>query len=293
MGINAGKTPAFRKELLTRKGLYLATLAIGLLILFIYYPAFCWLVQRWYKVSRYSHGFLVVPIAVYLVWQQREELKQLRPQPVPAGLVIILLALLVQAVTAVLDIKTVAVYSFILLLWGIVLYAGGREWLRRIFFPILYLAFSVPPPLFFIIGLSNRLRLLASALAEHTLDLLGIVVVREGVMLHLSNASLEVADPCSGIQSLFALLALSGLYAHLWHGSLLKKWLLFLSAVPLAVVSNVVRIVILCAATLALGQEAAVEGFFHIFSGLMVFVVAFSGLFALGRILQWHSQSEH
>jgi exosortase len=109
--------------------------------------------------------------------------------------------------------------------------------------------------------------------------------VRSGVTIHLPAGSLRIADPCSGLRSLIALVALGALYAYLTKGPTWKRGVLFASAVPLAVIANVVRISVLCAVANVWGVDAAL-GFFHDFSGLLLFLIAFAGLVIVRKVLR-------
>ncbi len=259
---------------------------VFLLIILAYMPTFIWMIDRWTVAETYySHAFLIPIISIFLIWKKRSDLFKIKIEPDKLGWVFFYAGLLTHIVSALLHIYFSSGFSLILILIGVVLLCFGKNFLRRLLFPILFLIFMIPLPLFSIANLSFKLKILASGIATTILNSIGIRAVKQGSTILTSRSYLVVEDPCSGIRSLIALIALGSLMTYLSKFSRAKKVILFFSTVPIAISSNIFRIVSLSLVSEIYGQKFA-SGIFHNVTGVLVFVFTFLGLLILEKLME-------
>jgi exosortase A len=264
-----------------------STVALGLVataMLLVYLPILTSLVRQWASDDNYSHGFIVVPFAGYFAWQQRTRLAALPVRPHWSGFLIAVASLgLLLAGTLGAELFLTRV-SLVGLLAGAVLFLFGPRHLRLLAFPIGFLLLMVPLPAVVFNQLAFPLQLVASRAGEAVLSASGIPVLREGNVLVLPTATLQVAQACSGIRSLVSLLTLAILLGKLTEAGIARRIALALLAVPVAIAANAARVAGTGLAADWIGPRAA-EGFFHEFSGWLMFVVAFALLLSLHRLM--------
>jgi len=241
----------------------------------------------WSTDDNYSHGFLIVPLAVYLAWERRDRLKDLpvRPSNIWGSLFVAgsLLVLIAGLLGAELFLTRIAMIGTLI---GGILFVLGWQHLKVLAFPVAVLLLMIPIPAIIFNQIVFPLQLLASRVGETSLAAVGIPVLREGNIIILANTTLEVAEACSGIRSLVSLLTLAIVYGYFTDNRAWIRILVALSAIPVAIVANGFRVAGTGIAAHYYGSAAA-EGFFHTFSGWLVFVVAFMMLFAVIRMLRW------
>ena len=260
---------------------------IIILLISAYLPVFISLSERFLAVdSYYSHGFLVPLVSLYLIWRKRKKLQTFLPaSSCKFGLVLLVAGLLLHFVSTALKINFGSYASLPIVLGGLVLYLFGKKITREILFPLAFLIFMVPLPSVAIITITFKMKIFTAQIASRIVSMMGISAIRGGSTIYLPRDFLVVGDPCSGLRSLISLLALGAIFAQVIAGSRIKKSALFLSTIPIAVISNAARIVLLLLITHVYGKEAAL-GFFHDFSGMLVFVFAFIGLTIVMRLLK-------
>ena len=264
-----------------------SAVALGLVCaatLAVYLPVLSSLVRQWASDDNYSHGFIVMPFAAYLAWQQRQRLRSLPRRPAWAGLVVTISSLgmlLVGLLGAELFLSRLSLLGLIA---GIVLFLYGPGHLRVLAFPLAFLLLMVPLPAMLFNQMAFPLQLLASRVGETVLSAANIPVLREGNILILPTITLEVAQACSGIRSLVSLLTLAIILGALSDDRRWARITLALLAVPIAIGANAARVAGTGLAAQWIGPQAA-RGFFHEFSGWVIFVVAFGVLLAAQRAL--------
>ena len=250
-----------------------------------------WVEDVWDNPN-YSHAFLVPLFSGVLIWRRWGELKRLVPRGSWLGPPVILVgvgALLLGDVGA----ETFLMRSsLIVILTGLVLFHLGQEFLRLIAFPIGFLFFMVPVPAIFFYAVAFPLQTLAAQNAAWALDLLGVPVLLDGNVIHLSQLSLGVTEACSGVRSLISLLALAVAWAYLALPGAWGMPALATAAVPITILANAGRVV----TTGLIGQWFGIEyarDFFHTFAGWAIFMFAFVCLLGVHGLIRLAKLSRH
>lgn len=264
----------------SRLTVYLQTGILSVFALLLYWATLTGLVQQWWQDSDASHGFIVVAFSGYLLWKTKSSWKDVEIRPAAAGMAwiaVAMAALILGKFGAELFLARV---SFVILLGGLVVQFAGWKMLRAVAAPWAVLFLMIPLPVIVFNEIALPLQFLASRLAGDTLDLMRVPALREGNVIMLPSISLNVVEACSGIRSLMALITLAIFYGLLMEKKIWIRFVLVVLAIPLAVGINALRIVGSGLLGQNFGKEYA-EGFFHEFSGLVVFVVTLASLFLL------------
>jgi exosortase len=258
--------------------------------------------RTWNESEDMGHGMIVVPATLFLIYHDRERLLSITPKPGWGGLVLLITGLLIYWCGHLADVTFAGLFSLIVILAGTIWWLLGWEFLKALSFPIAFLIFAIPFP-----GIDSMvalpLRYLMSKLGVVILNLLGVPVVLVGTGIlsapdaaqHLATGqkfAVDVANPCSGIRSLFALMMVGALFAHFTLKGAWRKWILFLCTPPLAVLGNLVRILMLTLGTVTFGSEFALgknplehPSWFHMLAGYLVFMVALAGMMGIASLL--------
>jgi len=248
---------------------------------------FGWLWVYWGRGSDYAHGYVVPVIAAGLfVWKWRKKLHELPLSTSNSGLAVILAAIALYWIGVKAANARLVAGSLVVLIFGLVLYLAGWEWAKELWFPCAFLLFMIPLN-FLDAYVSFPLRMFVAQVSTSLLNVLGLEVYREGTGIYsrLNRfMPLEVADPCSGIRSLVALVALTSLYGYITMHETWKKWVLFVSSMPLAVVGNLARITTVALVAQGFGQDWAMK-IYHDYSGYIVFSLAILCMIGLGAAL--------
>jgi exosortase len=263
----------------------------GALLILAYLPTLIRLVKQWDQSEDMSHGFFVPLVAGYIAWQKRSEIAALTLKSHWFGLVMVVLAgaqLLVATLGAELFLARTA---FVFAVWGSVIYIGGWQFFRTLFFPLFVLLLMIPIPEIIYNQITFPLQLFASQVAEVVLGLLGYPVLREGNVLELASQKLQVVEACSGIRSLLALTFLSLVYGFFFTKSLWIRIGLFLSTIPVAIATNAGRVTF--TGILSEIDPEYATGFFHTASGWVLFLVAFVLLTIVHQSFEWIDRRLH
>jgi len=262
-----------------------------LLIGWLYAAILFHLAQQWWHDPNFSHGIFVPLFSVFVLWQERSRLAALPTAPSAWGLLIAAFALCVLTVGVLGAELFLARFSLLLLIAGLVIYFLGWRFFRAVLFPSAFLILMIPIPAILFNQITFPLQILASKLAALVLPLAGVPVLREGNVIHLPAMSLEVAQACSGIRSLLSLMTLAIIYGFLTETRIAIRIFLALASIPIAVAANSLRIVGTGLTVQYWGPERA-EGFFHLFSGWLIFVVSLAMLFLLHQLLRLGEHAE-
>jgi exosortase A len=286
--LGSGEQFAHSRGVFTSKQsrLYAAlVLLVGSFVL-LYWQVIAKLVHDWGINENYSHGYLIPPLAAYLAWERRHLLTSTPPSRSWFGLVVIagsVCVLLVGLLGAELFLSRIALLGTLV---GVILFILGWRHLKLLAFPLGVLLLMIPIPAILFNQVVFPLQLVASQAGEAAVSAAGIPVLREGNVIFLANTTLEVAEACSGIRSLVSLLTLAIVFGYFTDPRPGVRIAIALSAIPVAILANAMRVAGTGIAAHYYGTAAA-EGFFHSFSGWIVFIAAFAMLFGVIRLLRW------
>lgn len=246
------------------------------------------------NVARFSwsteqggHGPLVLATGIWLLWREfgvaDAPIRQPRPL-IPAVLFALLLIVYFLAhVTGILEIEAFTIYGAFLVgaycLWGGAL-------LRQLWFPLVYLALTLPPPDTVVAAVTQPIKILISQVAVSLLHGVGYPIANSGVTIQIAQFELLVAAACAGLNSILSLSAICLFYGYLRHRSdVVQLSLIALAIIPVAILSNFVRVLVLILITYYFG-EAAAQGFLHNFAGLTMFLAAIISIFAYDEAVE-------
>ncbi|MFY9399721.1 MAG: exosortase/archaeosortase family protein [Desulfomonilia bacterium] len=260
--------------------------AIVALTVVLYASTFYELARTWVSNENCGHGFLIIPASLYLAWHRRRRVANRPLCPSRLGIPVMAIWAGLYLLGTGARIMTLACFSFIVFVPGVLLCTAGRRITRIMLFPAAFLAFMIPIPSEVYSLVTSPLQLTTTGLSSLVLGWLGIPVLKDGILIHLPNCSMQVATACSGLRSLVFVMALSVLMGYLFFSSNIERALLFMLAVPAAVLGNVLRITLtgLMAYTAAPGT---VTGLSHLMAGMLTFCLSFALLFGAAVLIRW------
>ncbi len=257
----------------------------GALLIACYAPILYRMGWQWAHDENMGHGFFVPIVAGFIAWQRRGALAATPPRTNNWGLLLVVWAAL-QAIVATLGAELfTARLAFIIALFGVILYLGGKDWIRILFFPLLLLLFMIPIPAIIYAQLTLKLQTLASELGEVMIGWMGIPVLRAGNTLQLPSQTLDIAEACSGIRSLLSLGFLSLVYAYFMDKRVWMRWVLLAATVPIAIAANGIRVAV--TGELSEINTNLAQGAYHEMEGYIVFIVALVALIGTHRAISF------
>ncbi len=257
-----------------------------------YYDILQWMYERFIGADTYySHGFLVPFVSAYFIWQKKDSLRSLPITTSWWGLALIVAALLLHIGGTIIYVFSVSGFSIFFLIVGMSLFLYGKAISRVIWFPLAFLLLMIPIPTAVLNTVAFPLKMFVARVGAGIVSLLGIPVFREGFTITIPAGALLVGNPCSGLRSLISFVALGAVFAYSATMSTPRKWVLFLLGIPIAVLSNLIRVPILILVSQYWGLEAAApDTVVHTGSGFLVFVAGLMLLVAASRLLGGHEK---
>ncbi len=243
--------------------------------------------DAWSGSADYSHGFFILPICLYIIWTKKTILSAIPVKGSYWGLVIILVSLCTYIFAHYAEIITLASLSLLPLVAGVIIYLFGFLMLKELLFPLFLLLFMIPIPSQIYSYLTIPLQLFVSKVSVSIAAILGVPLLREGNVIHLSDKTFQVVRACSGLRSIVSLLTLSAVFGYFTMKSNLLRLVLFVSAVPVAILVNIVRVLMMILAYHYFRYDLT-HGNVHTFLGMFIFVLAlFCLLFMKGILSPW------
>ena len=260
-------------------------------LLLLFFIAFCFtffsvwknLFNIWLNSDEYSHGFFIVPLALYILWQKKNKLSTLPIKGSWIGFLMSFLALLLFFIGHIGHIETLKSLTMIFFIAGSIIFLFGFRIFKELLFPICILLFMIPIPSQIFAAATISLQLFVSAISSNLVSALGVPLYREGNVIHLPEQTLQVVQACSGMRSLLTLLTLSTVFGYFTLRSNILRTLLFFSGFPIAVFVNIIRVALLISSIHFLDIDLT-KGTLHTFFGLGIFLLALVLLFIIKEL---------
>lgn len=258
-------------------------LAIGCAALVL--PTMIGVARFSWSTEQGGHGPLVLASGLWLLWRESKNAKIVRHPgkllPGSLALAAMLIVFVIARITQILEVEAFAMYGALI---SVAYLLVGGAMLRAVWFPIIYLAFTLPPPDTVVAAVTQPIKIGISFWAVELLHAVGYPVASSGVMIQIEQYELLVAAACAGLNSIVTLGALCLLYVYLRHRANVAAFLIVsLAVVPIALISNLVRVIVLILVTYYFGESAA-QGFLHDFAGLLMFAIALISVFAIDQL---------
>ncbi len=245
--------------------------------------------KRWDMID-YTHAYFILPISIWIAWRKRDEIKNLvkgyslkLDSTFSFSLFLLVLGLSLLIFGYRQQYLAISSFSLIPVLFGLSGYLYGGAVAKALSFPILYLLLMIPPPLGLLDSLTIPMRYGVSIATEFILRGVGYPLVRNGLILNLGGHEIYMGAPCSGFRSLITMISLGLVYVYISKGTFLKKTVLFLSVIPIALVGNLLRVLGICLTTYHLGEPAGKV--FHDWSGYAIFLVLIACMLGLETLM--------
>jgi exosortase len=250
----------------------------------LYFQMWEQLFSAWQNKPQVSHGYLIIPISIWLLNNIHKKSEPAKSEPSIKGVFLVSVGLILYMLASVSEVATLANVSYMISLAGLIVALFGFSTFKAYLFPYLFLFFMFPIPDILYLELTSPLKLFASNLSTSFISLLGFNVIREGNILQLPHFQMQVVEACSGMQSLISFVMLGVLLAFFFKGPCWKKFLIISFAIPIAILNNILRI----SGTGIVGElygEKAVNGVYHSILGMASFSIGLMIFFILYHLL--------
>ena len=245
------------------------------------------------EASEWTYCGLVPPIVAWLVWRLWPKIRETPVRPHVSGYAILAVGFFLYLAGFLMENYYVGMGSMEFIYAGLIVLYAGWPIMRLLIFPWAFLMFMWPYN--FMEDIALDLRLVMSSMSHHALQLIGVPNMLQGTaILSVPDAAhsfaIDIADPCSGIRSLFALVMIAALFAFISFEKLWQQAVIIALAVPLVIFGNLVRIIMLALGTTHFGEAFALgtneqPSWFHEFAGYLVYFINFGGLIFAGSLL--------
>lgn len=257
----------------------------------LYADTFGGLIRSWMSDGNYAHGFVVIPISLYLAFRKKDKLAQIPVQPSIAGNLLLVLGLGLYVLGQWADVVFIGGLSFVVVVAGVIWTFAGFTMLKELAFPVVFLIFMTPPPDIFAEKVGAPLQRVSCSYATMLGGLFGMNVRSEGVTILINGMTFAVDVPCSGIRAINALATLGAVLAYFANTTLIKKFVLFALSIPVAFAANVSRVFGVITVANFISVKADVMKF-HDMSGPFFFLVALFLMILVKRRFECSLQSD-
>ena len=254
-----------------RQSALLKLLILSLMLILTYHSALEWLFLHDLTREDYSHGYIIPAVIAYIIWEKRDVVAQMKVSPNASGFLLLFLALFLFFVGELGGEFFTLYFSIWLSIVALIVINLGYRCIKTFVFPLMLVLTMFPPPAIIHNNLTLQLKIISSKLGVYMLHLYGMSAYREGNIIDLGFTQLQVVDACSGLRYLFPLFMMGLLLAYFYRAAFWKKVLLVVSAIPLTIVTNSLRIA-MTGVLYEIWGPAVAEDFFHGFSGWLIFI---------------------
>lgn len=263
------------------KWLVLALISIlSLTIFYFYYPVINNLIAGLIKNEDYSFGLLLPLVGAYIVYLKLPQIKETLWRSSPVGLVFIGIGFILFAAGELAADFYIPRLSFVVVLAGLLFLMGGWFLVRLLSFPLFLLVLMIPLPGLVTKQLTLPLQLISSRLATAFLQMVGIPAFRQGNVIDLGVRQMQIVEACSGLRYILALFALGVIFCYFYQRRPWKVIILLAALIPAAIVANAFRVM-----GMGIFPALQVEGFWHAFSGWLIFIFSLGILGLVNWIL--------
>ena len=261
------------------------TILLTILLFILYIYTFLWLFNSWLTNPYYSHGIVIPMISAFIIYKKLDK-KNKKPNETSytPGIYIFAFGLILYVIGFIQVFPFLSALSFLFTLSGLILYFYGKALMRSLLFPISYLIFAIPLPFLFVEQVAFLLQSISISFSPFLIGLFGIPVTTAGSEIQLQNQSFYIGLPCSGINTLISLLALTTIFIYILKCSPNKKIFLFCITIPIAIFANILRVTFIILIANQYGTETAMN-FFHDVSSPLLFIIAFIFLILIARLM--------
>jgi exosortase len=285
-------TPASYIEMIIKKNYRTLTVTFfGTLLVLVFLPTWRELIEFWYTNDDYNHGFLVLPISLYLCFRFHRLNNNIPVDGSSWGLLFLIFSILIYITASFAGINTLAYLSIVMTVFSLTLYIFGSLHVRSYLFPIFFLIFMIPVPAQIFSLLTIPLQLFVSTVSCEIARFFSIPVLREGNIIHIPGYTLQVVHACSGLRSLVSILMICALFGYMALTMNALRVALCLFAVPVAIFVNIFRVTVMIALFYFFDIDVTTETV-HTFFGVAVFLLALIAIFCFrGFLSRWERRS--